>query len=205
MTWMNIMEIMNKATHTDYLLFSIVYFLQGALRLTGIAMPLFMRQELGLSISEIAVYSGIMSLPWTIKPIYGLLSDYVPLFKYRRKSYAIIASLLAITGWIITGSVSTIMQLLTAQILVELGIASLDVFIDGLAVQKSTSANRGLIQSICWGSRSLGAIIAGFFGGYLLSFFTYRELFIISIIPLIFVLIFSIKVKENKIVAQKQL
>ena len=30
------------------------------------------------------------NFPWIIKPIYGLVSDFVPLFGYRRKSYLIL-------------------------------------------------------------------------------------------------------------------
>jgi hypothetical protein len=31
-------------------------------------------------------------IPWLIKPIYGLISDFVPLFGQRRKSYFVLTS-----------------------------------------------------------------------------------------------------------------
>ena len=40
----------------------------------------------------------IFNLPWIIKPVYGLISDFVPLFGYRRKSYLLIANVAAIGG-----------------------------------------------------------------------------------------------------------
>ena len=44
----------------------------------------------------------MLNFPWIIKPVFGLVSDFVPLFGYRRKSYLIIASLCAAGayGWI---------------------------------------------------------------------------------------------------------
>src|SRR5262249_2657514 len=35
-----------------------------------------------------------------IKPLYGLVSDFVPLFGYRRKSYLVIANVAAVVGYL---------------------------------------------------------------------------------------------------------
>ncbi|MBI4441561.1 MFS transporter [Candidatus Woesearchaeota archaeon] len=171
---------------SDYFLFACVYFLEGILGLSGIGLLLFMKEELGLSIAQVSVYSGLLALPWVLKPVYGLLSDYFPLFGCRRKSYLVLAVVFSSAGWITTSWVSTLVGFLAAQLLVDIGIASLDVVADGLAVQKSTDKNRGFIQALCWGSRSLGAIIAGYSGGYLLGYLSYRHLFqLTAIFPLL--------------------
>lgn len=173
-------------TIADYLLFAFVYFFQGALGLVGIAMPLFMREELGLSIVQISMYSGIMAWPWVIKPLYGLISDYLPLFGYRRKSYVILSLAFAVVGWLMTAQAGTLTLFLFAQFLVAIGIASLDVFTDGLAVQKSTRDNRRFIQALCWGSRSVGAIFSQALSGYVLYFFSYQTMFlIVAMFPLL--------------------
>ncbi len=41
-----------------------------------------------------ALLTGISSAPWVIKPLYGFLSDTVPIFGYRRRSYLIICGVL---------------------------------------------------------------------------------------------------------------
>lgn len=194
------MHIM-KAQTSDYLLFALVYFFEGAVSMAGIALPLFMKEELGISIPLIGIYSGIMAFPWVLKPVYGLLSDYVPVFGYRRKSYLIIAALTAMAGWILTSSVSTVTGLLLAQLVVDVGIASLDVFTDGLAVQKSTNKNRGVIQSICWGSRSFGAIIGSLLSGYLLLYLPYKGVFTLTgALPLLVIAVcLFIKEPDEKI------
>ena len=38
---------------------------------------------------DVTEFLAIFNFPWIIKPIYGVLSDLVPLFGYRRKSYLI--------------------------------------------------------------------------------------------------------------------
>ncbi|CAI5505565.1 unnamed protein product [Closterium sp. Naga37s-1] len=48
---------------------------------------------------QVAVLSGLSSLPWLIKPIYGLISDGIPLFGYRRRSYLVACGLLGSVAW----------------------------------------------------------------------------------------------------------
>ena len=35
---------------------------------------------------------ALLAVPWTIKPVFGLLSDFVPLFGSRRRSYLLLAN-----------------------------------------------------------------------------------------------------------------
>ncbi|HYX05041.1 MAG TPA: MFS transporter [Reyranella sp.] len=50
----------------------------------------------GWSPVEVTAYFAVLNFPWVIKPAFGLVSDLVPLFGYRRKSYLILSSLCAI-------------------------------------------------------------------------------------------------------------
>ena len=43
---------------------------------------------------QLELWGGIKALPWVIKPLYGILSDAVPLLGYHRRSYLIIFGLL---------------------------------------------------------------------------------------------------------------
>lgn len=38
--------------------------------------------------------TGLGAAPWVIKPVYGFLSDTVPIFGYKRRSYLILCGLL---------------------------------------------------------------------------------------------------------------
>lgn len=46
---------------------------------------------------QVAVLVGLAGLPWVVKPLYGFLSDSVPLFGYRRRSYLILCGLAGAT------------------------------------------------------------------------------------------------------------
>lgn len=41
--------------------------------------------------SEAQIYSGITSIPWIVKPLWGLLTDVLPISGYRRRPYFILA------------------------------------------------------------------------------------------------------------------
>jgi BT1 family len=76
-----------------------IYFVEGALGLARLAQTYLLKDELSLGPAELAALTGIFALPWTIKPLYGFLSDGFPLFGYRRKSYLIAAGLLGATSY----------------------------------------------------------------------------------------------------------
>jgi MFS family permease len=80
------------------LFFALVYVVEGVGQIGGlIAQPLsfYLKQVHGWTALQVTAYLAIFNLPWIIKPIYGVLSDLVPLFGYRRKSYLVAANLVA--------------------------------------------------------------------------------------------------------------
>src|SRR6267378_2473686 len=86
-------------------LFAVVYFAQGMWGLPSQAMAIVLKDR-GLTAGEIARFLSIATLPWLIKPVYGLLSDFVPLWGRRRKSYFLLASGLAAASGFALASMS---------------------------------------------------------------------------------------------------
>ena len=41
---------------------------------------------------------AVLALPWSLKPLLALLSDFVPLFGSRRRSYLIVSTAVAAIG-----------------------------------------------------------------------------------------------------------
>ena len=83
--------------------FAIVYVAEGLGQVGGlIAQPLsyFLKQEHGWTPSEISAYLTVFNFPWIIKPVYGIFSDFVPLFGYRRKGYLIAANIVAVAAFL---------------------------------------------------------------------------------------------------------
>ena len=66
-----------------------------------IAQPLnyYLKTAQGWTPVQITAFVTLFNIPWIIKPLYGLISDFVPLFGYRRKSYLLLANVAAIGGF----------------------------------------------------------------------------------------------------------
>jgi len=82
--------------------FALVYVVEGMGQIVGlISQPLnyYLKEAQGWTPVQVTAFITIFNLPWVIKPLYGLISDFVPLFGYRRKSYLIIANIVAIGGY----------------------------------------------------------------------------------------------------------
>ena len=98
------------ASHADagtirrlLLFFALVYVVEGLGQIVGlISQPLnyYLKEVHGWSPLQVTAFVTLFNLPWIIKPIYGLVSDFLPLFGYRRKSYLIIANIAATVGYL---------------------------------------------------------------------------------------------------------
>ncbi|KAF6139987.1 hypothetical protein GIB67_020378 [Kingdonia uniflora] len=83
----------------DTIAIAMVYFVQGVLGLSRLAVSFYLKDDLHLDPAETAVISGVSALPWLIKPLYGFISDSIPLFGYRRRSYLVLSGLLGALSW----------------------------------------------------------------------------------------------------------
>jgi MFS family permease len=84
------------------LFFAIVYFVEGIgqARVGIIFQPLnYYLKDIGWTPVQVTAYLAILNFPWIIKPVFGLVSDFIPLFGYRRKSYLIISSICAVGAY----------------------------------------------------------------------------------------------------------
>ena len=81
----------DRPTHVRKLLFlfGLIYFAQSIGQSGGlIAQPLqfFFKQRLGFNPAQTTEYLAIVTIPWMVKPLYGVVSDLIPLLGYRRKT-----------------------------------------------------------------------------------------------------------------------
>jgi folate/biopterin transporter len=167
-----------------------VYFVQGILGLSRLAVSFFLKDELLLSPVEVSALLGIVFLPWMIKPVFGFISDGLPIFGYRRRPYLILSGILGTVSWV---SLATIVHSSWAATLAialgSLSVAMSDVIVDSLVVERvrgESQAKAGSLQSLCWGASAIGGLITAYFSGLLLQYFTTRTVFgITALFPLI--------------------
>jgi predicted MFS family arabinose efflux permease len=173
--------------------FAAIYFVQGlAEPQAGIAtQPLFflLKDELRLSAGETATFLALVGIAWAVKPLYGLVSDLLPLFGYRRRSYLLLMSGLAALGWLVLGLLPEYPYGLTLTTLAVtgLGLAFTDVLCDAVMVEEGKPRGlTGRFQSIQWSAIYAASLLAGVGGGYLSEHVSYSRTFLlVSIFPVI--------------------
>ncbi|XP_019183352.1 PREDICTED: probable folate-biopterin transporter 4 [Ipomoea nil] len=169
----------------------LIYFTQGFRSFVWTAVSYQLKDELKLSPSASQFVSSIAFFPWSVKPLYGIVSDCIPIKGRKRIPYLILATLFSFFPWLLLGtseflrtSKVQLMVLLTVQ---NLGSAMADVVIDAMiaeAVRLERALFAGDLQSISWMAMALGGICGSLLGGYALSNLRMDEIFLIfSVLP----------------------
>ena len=125
--------------------------------------------QLGLSATQMATWLLVALLPWSLKPIAGLLSDVLPLFGTRRKYYLVFSSLLAGLLWFAMGLVPrTFYPLLATALVFNVMAVFASVVAGGLLVEGAqTHGATGRLSSLRLVVINLTFIIAGPVSGFL--------------------------------------
>jgi predicted MFS family arabinose efflux permease len=182
------------------LLFAIVYFAQGMIYLPDQVVSIVFKER-GLTAGQLAAFSWIITIPWFIKPVYGLLSDFVPIFGTRRRSYFLIMSgLAALSAVAVSLMPGASYALLAAMItLLWLGVGFTDVLTDALMVENGKRVGlTGAFQSVQWGALSAASILVGVGGGYLAERRAFAAAFaVVACFPVVSFLMALLVVRET--------
>lgn len=180
---------------------SIVYFVQGSAGLTSIASALILREQMGLDFYQMGLIGVASTLPWSIKPVFGLLTDLVPIGKFRRRPYLHIGPLMGFLGYLLIGLYGYSFEtFFLALIFANLGLSLTDVATDGFVVEESNSKNAARIQGITQASIRVAAFVTSFFSGLLIyaGIFTPHQMYLlVALFPLVtFIASFFIREKS---------
>jgi MFS family permease len=169
-------------------LFGVVYFAQGMWSLPDQTITITLKER-GFAAGQAATFFLIATVPWLIKPAYGLLSDFVPLFGRRRKSYLLLTSALAAGagGALAAMPAHPYGQLAAFFTLMGLGLAFTDVMTDALMVEHGRPRGlTGAFQAVQWASIYTASVLVGLVGGLLAELRSLRGAFALAaLFPLI--------------------
>ncbi len=189
-------------------LFGVVYFSQGMWNLPVQPMTIVLKERLHLGAGEIAAFMSISTIPWLIKPAYGLLSDFVPLWGHRRKSYFLLTTALAALTGVVLAFVARpdYWRLALLFTVMGLGLAFTDVLTDALMVENGRPRGlTGAFQSVQWASIYCASILVGVGGGYLAEHRSLRASFALAAcFPLVSFLMAWRFVQEPEVVADRE-
>lgn len=80
--------------------FAIVYAVEGigqaGAGILGQPITYYLKQVRGWDPVQVSATFALFDIPWVIKPLWGAISDFVPLFGYRRRTWLVAANLLGI-------------------------------------------------------------------------------------------------------------
>jgi folate/biopterin transporter len=168
----------------------LVYGVQGILGLAKLAISFFLKDQLALSPTQVAALMGVAMLPWVLKPIFGFVTDGLPIFGYRRRPYLVLAGLLGTAAWLSLATVVHTPELATLAItMTTLSVALSDVLVDSLIVERARGeslSKSGSLQSLCWGAAAFGGLLTAYASGLLLSKFSPQTVFAVTaVFPLL--------------------
>jgi len=196
-----------KSFKLKYLPLLMVYFAYGASGFSSIAETFWVKEHLNLDATALVTLGVWLSLPWTIKMVFGQLVDTIPIFGSQRRVYVYIgAGLITISTILMIGLVGdknwihfTTSQnvYILASLIAVVGFVLQDVVADAMSTevvdrnQPKEDVERELAMVQVLGRLALsiaGFIVAGL-GGWLAQILSYETIFEISlIIPVISIL-----------------
>jgi MFS family permease len=156
------------------LFFAIVYAVEGIGQAkSGIVwQPLthFLKEARGWGPVEISASLAVLDVPWVIKPLYGLVSDFLPLAGYRRRSYLLLASLAASAAFAWVGTLTTPAAIVPALVVTAIAMAVASTVCGGLLVENGQRLNASdafVNQQWLW--FNIAAVVASLLGGFLIE------------------------------------
>src|SRR5262245_26449486 len=90
-----------RAMRLAYVPLLMVYFAYGALGLIDVTRDMWVKESLTLTPAELAGIGVWLTLPWTVKMVFGELVDSVPILGSQRRSYVLIGAALTACGMLV--------------------------------------------------------------------------------------------------------
>ena len=155
------------------LFFGLVYVVEGIGQTGGlIAQPLnyYLKQVFSWTPVQVTAYLTILNLPWIIKPAYGIVSDFLPLFGYRRKAYLILANAAATGAYCWVTQITAPSELVFVLLLTAYAMAVSSTLCGAILVengQRFGASDAFVNQQWLW--FNIAALCSGFLGGQLVE------------------------------------
>ena len=166
-----------------YGFFAVCYFAQGMAGLAYEPVDYLLKDVMRLGPGRAALFITWMTLPLTVKPLFGLLTDLLPWAGRRRKPHMVAVSLISSVGW---GLLAFFKEYrygpsLAVLILINVGFVLSDVVCDGVMVERGKEKNKtGPYQAAQIGTLYATLILTGLGGGWLAARASYRSIFLLA-------------------------
>src|ERR1700760_1657215 len=125
--------------------FAIVYAVEGTCQAKSGIMwqPLshWLKESVQWDPVAISASLAILDLPWIIKPLWGAISDFVPLFGYRRRPYLVLANIAAFLAFAWVARIDSTATMVPALTVTAIGMAAASTLCGALLVETGQRTN----------------------------------------------------------------
>ncbi len=187
-----------------YLPLLMVYFAYGALGIIDVSRDMWVKERLTLTPAELAGIAVWLSLPWTVKMVFGQLVDSVPIFGSQRRSYILIGTVFtasgmltlagAAGGWIVFSRADHLYIL--GAMLIVVGTVIQDVVADAMSTEvvsrvdsagnarpdDQIRAELGMVQVLGRLALGIGILAVAGLSGWLAQFFARETVFLFGLV-----------------------
>ena len=188
----------------------LIGFYAGLCVISDLAVKYYFKDKKKVETANLTKILIIFKIPYLIKPLYGLLLDFFPIFGYKKKSYLFICFFINILSWYIF-IITNEQNMLTSIIcLLFVNISLSFTTVIGSAIQVDLSklyendkSNIGektsQLMSEYFIIKSVGTLIPSYFKGFLIIKYTNDIIFYISALISLFIFISGLILVEDKI------
>ncbi|MBD3791910.1 MAG: hypothetical protein IE918_07170 [Campylobacterales bacterium] len=196
-----------RAIRLRYLPLLLIYFAYGSSVFVAISRDFWVKKELNLSAEDLLALSVWLTVPWTIKMIFGQLVDSVTLFGSNRKIYVFIGAFLITLSTVMLIDVVGEHSLLAgyskehiyilASVIGVIGFVMQDVVADTMSTEvvdrtqsdAEIKKELAMIQVLARLSLGFAIFVMGWLGGELAGIYGYETVYTLSLfIPILSIL-----------------
>ena len=202
----SVSEDYKRIRSNNQILYLICSFTWGISTISELAIQFFFKDELGVEPDLLLQINSLISFPWTLKPLYGLLSDLFPFYGYRRKSYLIMFGTIMIICWLLMAFYTkTIIQTTIILFVRNFCLAFISVLAESMVVELTQletsnldSKSKDYVSSFFF-VKHLGSLITSYLKGVFVDIFALRKIFLIdAFVPIGFIIVGFLYIEAKK-------
>ncbi len=205
------------AIRARYIPLLLIYFAYGSSVFTAIVESFWVKNSLNLSAEALVALGVWLTVPWTIKMIFGQMVDSIPIFGSSRKAYVVIGALLLTIGIFLMIGLIQESHLLSsfkkgnvyifASVMMVLGYVIQDVVADTMSTevvdrtgsQEEIEHELAMIQVLGRLSLGIAIFVVSGLGGWLADIYSYSTIYTISLFRPIISILGVIFIKLNPV------
>jgi len=203
-------KFLENMKYSNRLAYLIISFNQGLGSISELAVQFYFKDDLHIEPARLSQIYSLILIPWTIKPLFGMITDLFPICGYRRKIYIMLCGIFCILSWLsmslyVNSLFGAILCLLTINICISFSTVLGEAIVVELSQLEKVNASSSAKDyvSMFFFCKYFGALISSYLKGLFVEIMSIRSVFLIaSILPWLIVtagyILIEIKVKEEE-------